>query len=148
MSHSRQPSGLISSARMMRAKSPSHTRPNSSLKSTRRMPIAGEHAAQEVVDADRHVGDVVHLLVAGPAEAGDVLVGDQRVAERVVLVIVFDDRARQLLPSSIPRRLDSEPAATLRTTTSSGMISTWRINCSRMLRRRMKWVGMPIAPAR
>ena len=47
-------------------------------------------------------------------------------------------------PSSMPRRLDSEPAATLRTTTSIGTISTWRINCSRMFRRRMKWVGTPI----
>src|SRR3546814_2025387 len=40
MSHKRQPSGLISSARMMRLKSPSYRRPNSSLKSTRRMPTA------------------------------------------------------------------------------------------------------------
>src|SRR6185369_1345285 len=55
-----------------------------------------EHAAQEVVHSYRHVGDVVHLVLAGPAEAGDMLVGDHRVAERIVLVIVFDDRARQL----------------------------------------------------
>ena len=48
------------------------------------------------------------------------------------------------VPSSMPRRVDSEPAAMLRTTTSSGMISTSRISCSRMLRRLMKWVGMPI----
>src|SRR5919206_438103 len=48
------------------------------------------------------------------------------------------------VPSSIPRRFDSEPAATLRTTTSIGMISTCRMSCSRMLRRRMKWVGTPI----
>jgi hypothetical protein len=40
--------------------------------------------------------------------------------------------------------LEIEPAATLRTTTSSGMISTARISCSRMLMRRMKWVGTPI----
>ena len=60
------------------------------------MPIAGEHAAHEVVHADRHVGDVVHLVLAGPAEAGDMLVGDHRIAERIVLVIIFDDRARQL----------------------------------------------------
>ena len=52
------------------------------------------------------------------------------------------------VPSSIPSRFDRVPAATLRTTTSIGMISTWRINCSRMLRRRMKWVGMPIWPSR
>src|SRR5712675_551197 len=44
------------------------------------------------------------------------------------------------VPSSIPRRCDSEPAATFRTTTSSGTISTSRISCSRMLRRRMKQV--------
>ena len=47
---------------------------------------AGEQAAQEVVHPDRHVGDVVHLLLARPAEAGDMLVGDHRIAERVVLV--------------------------------------------------------------
>ena len=51
------------------------------------------------------------------------------------------------VPSSMPSRLDSEPAATLRTTTSSGMISTSRISCSRMLSRRMKWVGTPISPS-
>ena len=45
----------------------------------------------------------------------------------------------------MPRRFDSEPAATLRTTTSSGMISTSRISCSRMLSARMKCVGIPIA---
>jgi len=33
------------------------------------------------------------------------------------------------VPSSIPRRCDSDPAATLRTTTSSGTISTSRISC-------------------
>ena len=45
----------------------------------------------------------------------------------------------------MPKRLASEPAATLRTTTSSGMISTSRTSCSRMLRRRTKWVGTPIS---
>ena len=49
------------------------------------------------------------------------------------------------VPSSMPSRVDSEPAATLRTTTSSGMISTSRINCSRMLSRRMKCVGTPMS---
>ena len=48
------------------------------------------------------------------------------------------------VPSSIPSRLDMEPAATLRTTTSSGMISTSLISCSRMFRRRTKWVGTPM----
>ena len=47
------------------------------------------------------------------------------------------------VPASSPRRFTSEPAATLRTTISSGMISTSLISCSRMLMRRMKWVGMP-----
>src|SRR5438309_205407 len=55
-----------------------------------------EHARQEVVHADRHVGDVVHLVLRRPAEAGDMFVGDHRVAERVVLVIIFDDRSGQL----------------------------------------------------
>ena len=40
--------------------------------------------------------------------------------------------------------MDSEPAATLRQTTSSGMISTSRISCSRRFRRRMKWFCTPI----
>ena len=48
----------------------------------------------------------------------------------------------------MPKRLASEPATTLRTTTSSGMISTSLISCSRMFRRRTKWVGMPIAASR
>ena len=52
------------------------------------------------------------------------------------------------VPSAMPRRSDSEPAATLRTTTSSGMISTSFTSCSRMLRRRMKWVGTPISLSR
>ena len=51
------------------------------------------------------------------------------------------------VPSSTPKRLAKEPAATLRTTTSSGMISTCRMSCSRMLSRRMKWVGTPISPS-
>jgi len=37
----------------------------------------------------------VHLVLARPAEGGDVLVGDHRIAERVVLQVIFDDRARQ-----------------------------------------------------
>ena len=48
------------------------------------------------------------------------------------------------VPSSMPRRVDSEPAATLRTTTSRGMISTSLISCSRMFSRRMKCVGTPM----
>ena len=49
------------------------------------------------------------------------------------------------VPSSSPRRLASEPAATLRTTTSSGTISTSRMSCSRMFSRRMKCVGTPMS---
>ena len=52
------------------------------------------------------------------------------------------------VPSAKPKRVASEPAATLRTTTSSGMISTSRTSCSRMLRRRTKWVGMPTSLSR
>ena len=37
----------------------------------------------------------MHLLVRGPVEAGDVFFGNQRIAERVVLVVVFDQRVRQ-----------------------------------------------------
>lgn len=37
------------------------------------------------------------------------------------------------------------PAATLRTTTSTGIISTSRISCSRMLSGRTKWFGTPIS---
>ena len=57
----------------------------------------GEHPAHEVVDADRHRGDVLHLLVVGPAEAGDVLFGDHRVVQRIILVVVLDQGVRQLL---------------------------------------------------
>ena len=52
------------------------------------------------------------------------------------------------VPSSIPKRLAMVPAATLRTTTSMGMISTSRTSCSRMFRRRTKWVGTPISARR
>ena len=107
---------------------------------------AEEQPGQEVVDPDGERHDVVDLLRRGPAERGDVLLRDHRVVELVVLVIELDDRARQLgaLLDAEPRST-SEPAATLRTTTSSGMISTSRISCSRMLRRRMKCVGTPMS---
>ena len=45
----------------------------------------------------------------------------------------------------MPSRFDSDPAATLRTTTAIGMISTSRTSCSRMLSRRTRCVGMPIS---
>ncbi len=60
------------------------------------------------------------------------------VAERIILVGELDDGAGRRVPGSRPRRLASEPAATLRTMISSGMISTSLISCSRMLMRRMK----------
>src|SRR3546814_2045974 len=51
--------------------------------------------SSDVCSSDLQIGDVVHLLLARPAEAGDMLVGDHRIAERIVLVILFDDRARE-----------------------------------------------------
>ena len=48
--------------------------------------------------------DVVDLLGRRPAEGGDVLLRHHRIAERVVLVIELDDRARQLRAF-----LDAEP---------------------------------------
>jgi hypothetical protein len=79
---------------------------------------------------------------SGPVEDGDVLFRHHRIVERVVLVIEFHDRARQLR-AFLEAKARGEPVATLRTTTSSGMISTSRISCSRMFTRRMKWVGRP-----
>ena len=69
---------------------------------------------------------------------------DPGIVERIVLVIIFDDRAGQRGALLDAQRLDMEPAATLRTTTSSGMISTSLMSCSRMLSRRTKWVGTPM----
>ena len=46
------------------------------------------------------------------------------------------------------KRLASDPATTLRTTTSIGMISTSRTSCSRMFSRRTKWVGTPTSFSR
>ena len=48
------------------------------------------------------------------------------------------------IPSSSPRRFAIEPAAKLRTITSSGTISTWRMSCSRMFSRLRKCVGTPM----
>src|SRR5262249_34642979 len=55
-----------------------------------------EEAGEEIVDADGKRHDVVDLLRRGPAEGGDVLFRDHRVAELLVLVVELDDRARQL----------------------------------------------------
>src|SRR6185437_12438139 len=68
-----------------------------------------EHSRQEVVYTDRHVGDVVHFVLRRPAEAGNMLVGDHRVAERVVLVIIFDDRSWQLRAFLDPETLRQGP---------------------------------------
>src|SRR5579862_1999686 len=56
---------------------------------------AEEQAREEIVDAERHLHDLVEILGRGPAKAGDVLLGDHRIAELVVLVIVLNDRAWQ-----------------------------------------------------
>src|ERR1700674_916005 len=65
-----------------------------------------EEAGQEIVDPDGERHDVVDLLGRRPAEGGDVLLRYHRIAERVVLVIELDDRARQL-----GTFLDAEPLA-------------------------------------
>src|SRR3546814_10802017 len=57
-----------------------------------------EHARHEIVHADRYVCDVVHFFLGGPAQAVDILFSDKRMAERVVLVIIFNERAGELLP--------------------------------------------------
>src|ERR1700694_1146456 len=57
---------------------------------------AKEEAGQEIVDPNGERHDVVDLLGRRPAEGGDVLLRHHRVAERVVLVIELNDRARQL----------------------------------------------------
>src|SRR5229473_2357239 len=65
-----------------------------------------EEPGQEIVDPDGERHDVVDLLGRRPAERGDVLLRYHRIAERVVLVIEFDDRPRQL-----GTFLDPEPLA-------------------------------------
>ena len=65
---------------------------------------AEEQAGEEVVDADGERHDVVDLLRRRPAERGDVLFRHQGIVELVVLVVEFDDRARQLRAF-----LDAEP---------------------------------------
>src|SRR5262245_502116 len=65
---------------------------------------AEEQAGEKIVDADGERHDVVDLLRGGPAEGGDVLLGDHRVAELIVLVVKLDDGTRQLRAL-----LDSQP---------------------------------------
>ena len=56
---------------------------------------AAEQPGQEVVDAQRQVHDVVDVLWVGPAEGGDMFLGDHRVVELVRFVIKLDDRTGQ-----------------------------------------------------
>src|SRR6185437_2152652 len=56
---------------------------------------AKQQPGQEVVDAQGQRDDVVQVGGVRPAEAGDVLLRHQRVAEAVVLIIVLDDGAGQ-----------------------------------------------------
>src|SRR3954471_11629561 len=57
---------------------------------------AEKEAGEEVVDTNGERHDVVDLLRRRPAERSDVLFRHHGVVELVVLVIKFDDRARQL----------------------------------------------------
>ncbi len=107
------------------------------------MPRRGK-TGEEIVDANGKRHDVVEFGGIGPAKRSDVLLGDHRVFQRIRLVIELDDRARQHDAFINAEALGERACRTLRTTTSSGIISTSLINCSRMFRRRMKWVGMPI----
>src|SRR5438874_2606192 len=56
---------------------------------------AEKQPGQEVVDPERDLHDLVEILGAGPAEGSDVLLGDQRISQLVLLEVIFDDRARQ-----------------------------------------------------
>src|SRR3546814_2042857 len=56
---------------------------------------AEEEAGEEIVGAQGVLQHLVDILGVGPAEGSDVLLGDHRVAELVVLVVVLDDGARQ-----------------------------------------------------
>src|SRR3546814_9833877 len=57
---------------------------------------AGEQPRHEIVDAQRHVLNVVQFLAAAPVEAFDMVLGDQGVAKRIVLVAIFDQGAGKL----------------------------------------------------
>src|SRR5262249_6959139 len=96
MSHSRQESGDSSSATTIRMRSFSHNRPVSILKSTRRMPTPRNRPEQELMAGYGGRHDVVDLVRGCPAEGGDVLLRYHRIAELVVFIVEFDDRARQL----------------------------------------------------
>ena len=95
----------------------SHSRPHCILKWTSRMPTPRK-SPQEVVDADRQRHDVVDLC-GGPAERRDVL-SDTIGSLSLSFLVEFDDRARNCVPSSIPRRVASDPAATFRRRLQAG----------------------------
>src|SRR3984957_17008081 len=112
-SHSRQLSGLISSASTMRMKSFSHSRPNSSLKSTSLMPAPRNRPDRKSLTRMVGVSPVVQgfgvgparrgrggcsvgrVLGAGPAEGGDMLFADPGIVQPVILVVIFDNRTGQ-----------------------------------------------------
>jgi Flp pilus assembly protein TadD len=79
----------------------------------------------------------VHLMTGRLRDARQAFVG-------ALAVDPASARAHNGLGVVAASRFDRDPAAMLRTTTSSGMISTERISCSRMLIRLMKCVGTPI----
>src|SRR5436190_380452 len=54
-----------------------------------------EKSVQEIIHPQCGLHHLVEIVRAGPAEGGDVLLGDQRVAESVLLQVVLDDRTRQ-----------------------------------------------------
>src|SRR6266853_3708904 len=66
---------------------------------------AEKQPGQEVVDPQRDLHDFVEILGAGPAEGGDVFLGNQWIAQFVLLQIIFDDRARQHRALGYPEAL-------------------------------------------
>ena len=76
------------------------------------------------VHPERGLVDRLQLLRRGEPEHADVPVVDQRIAERVVLQVVLEDRAPGgARPPGAPRRLARLPAMMFRTTTSIFTIS-------------------------
>ena len=87
--------------------------------------------AQKGVDAMRLGDDGVEFLGGRPSESQDMLARDDQVAEQIVLQAEFDECRRQRVALGQSKAGHTDPAATLRTTTSTGMISRAQINCSR-----------------
>ena len=113
---------------------------------------AGQRDALKEIVEDMCRPTAMHRLLQGDVGAGKTIVA--LLAAVVVMenglqvAFIVDTREVQMSQQYIAllgrqrglkfESFDSEPAATLRTTTSIGTISTWRTSCSRMLRRRMK----------